>query len=222
MIIYLSNRAIVDSLIELKRCQMGNAFIPIQRLKLISRKIIFSNVSPTIPNSTLELYLREKLQLKLEFNISLLRINPTDGLFSHVISCRRQVYVLNKLEDTKLPSLFILDYSNTSQRIFIISNEHTCYKYQLHNHRSEECDLEYTEESTILDTNTSTSITDSGKDFPSKTYLHGFNSSNHHQESPIRHIYHHYNIAAITTRKQKAERKYCIRLTAIYKKNTTN
>lgn len=70
--------------------------------------------------------------------ISVLRINPTDEIFSHVVSWWRQVYIKAKLNAVILPS-FPLQYKNRTCRIFITYDEFTCFKCQKRGHKAEDC-----------------------------------------------------------------------------------
>ena len=88
------------------------------RMKNKPTKLILSNVSPTISNSVLEKFLTNELKLNLPSKISLLRVNPQDELFGHIISYRRQVYI-NDLNPNHLPSSFLFQDNDTSHRIFL-------------------------------------------------------------------------------------------------------
>ncbi len=55
----------------------------------------------------MEKFLASKLKLKLASKISLLRVNPDDDEFGHIISYHRQVYV-HELNNENLPTSFLL------------------------------------------------------------------------------------------------------------------
>lgn len=59
--------------------------------------------------------------------ISLLRVNPTNEIFGHVVSYRRQVYV-SDLDEENLPGSFIITDYDSIYRIFITLDEFICFK----------------------------------------------------------------------------------------------
>ena len=139
VIIFLDSADRVQSLLNAhKSFQVGDKCIPIYRLRPPISKIVLSNVSPTIPNSVLQEYLTKYLQLECTSPISILRVNPSDELFAHVISWRRQVYVKHK-PDWKPPPSFSINYNNRIYRIFITNDEFTCFKCHQNGHKAEDC-----------------------------------------------------------------------------------
>ena len=135
--IFLSNTSLVDTLSQ-TTITISNQQIQGRLMKSKPKKLILSNVSPTIPNSTIEEYLRNQLNLKLTSKISLLRVNPKDDIFGHVISYRRQVYV-HELNEKTIPSSFILQDEDISHRIFLTQDELTCFKCHSRLHKAEDC-----------------------------------------------------------------------------------
>jgi len=139
VIIFLDSVDRVQNLLlNHKSFQLGDKTIYIHRLRSPTSKIILSNVSPTIPNEVLQEYLTKNLQLECTSPISILRVNPSDDLFSHVISWRRQVYVKSQ-PNWNLPSSFSIDYNNRTYRIFITFDEYTCFKCHKTGHKAEDC-----------------------------------------------------------------------------------
>lgn len=110
----------------LGRTTLRDTFIHARKLQSTT-KIIFSYVSPTIPN--------EILRNALVSNISILRFSPNDDLFGHLISWRRQVYC--KLKG--LPSSFLLQFNDKLHRILVTFDELTRCKCQKRGHKAEEC-----------------------------------------------------------------------------------
>lgn len=102
VIVFLNSKAHVDTIIEQTGSYVNDKFITADRLKPTSFKLVFSNISPMCPNIVLEKYLREKLNLNLKSNTSILREDPHDDPFSHVVCSRRQVYIQDKPEDSFL------------------------------------------------------------------------------------------------------------------------
>lgn len=139
--VFLNSSEMVDNFLSRPNgIKIRNEVIRGRHLKNKPKKLILSNVSPTIPNSTLERYLTEELKLKLTSKISLLRVNPADDIFGHVISYRRQVYVAEAVED-ELPGSFLLTDNESTHRIFITYDELTCFKCKSRKHKAEDCSV---------------------------------------------------------------------------------
>lgn len=119
----------------------NNTFIKTRKLKSPAAKLIISNVSAIIPNELLEKTLRENFNLKLVSPIALLRGSPTDELFSHVVSSRRQVYIHSTDNKPSYPSSFLLPYGDRNYRIYLHSDEMTCFKCSSRGHKAEDCTI---------------------------------------------------------------------------------
>lgn len=65
--------------------------------------IILSHVSSHIPSPINKDYIKNELNLNLTSNISILRVNPHNLLFDHIISRRRQFYTDTEINDDKFP-----------------------------------------------------------------------------------------------------------------------
>lgn len=140
VIIYLASTEIVNGFQETHGgFPFGENFIRTRRLKSPAKKIILSNVSPEIPNSELEKVLTSKLNLSLASPINLLRAFPKDDLFSHIICWRRQVYIQTSEEKPSLPSFVSFEYADHTYRIYINSDELTCFKCGNRGHKAEDC-----------------------------------------------------------------------------------
>lgn len=143
VIIYLASTEIVNQFqTNYGGFQLGKDFIRTRRLKSPAKKIILSNVSPEIPNSEIEKVLISKLNLSLASPVTLLRAFPKDDMFSHIICWRRQVYVQTSNELPTLPNFISLEYADHTYRIYINSDEFTCFKCGNHGHKAEDCQVE--------------------------------------------------------------------------------
>ena len=139
VVIFLDSADRVNNLLAThKYFLLGENNVTIHRLRSPTSKIILSNVSPAIPNSVLLDHLVHNFKLECTSPISILRVNPTDELFSHVISWRRQLYIKTK-PDLNLPPSFTIEYNNRSYRIFITFDELTCFKCHKTGHKAEDC-----------------------------------------------------------------------------------
>lgn len=139
VIIFLSSAELVNKFQENHSgFQVNQTFIRTRKLKVPAQKIIFSNVSPTLPNTIIETFISQKLQLKMASSISILRVNPKDEEFAHVASWRRQVYV-QPTDLSQLPPWFTVDYNDRTYRVFITADDFTCFKCGTRGHKAEEC-----------------------------------------------------------------------------------
>lgn len=139
IIIFLRNVELVDSIMEAGGFFITKTtFIACKRLKSPTRKIIFSNISPTITNEILEQFITNELDLKLASSISILRCSPFDDEFGHIVSWRRQVYIYFS-EDTKLPGSFLLNFNDKQHRIFITTDELACFRCKSKGHKADDC-----------------------------------------------------------------------------------
>lgn len=140
VIIFLASKEIVDAFQnKYGGFTVANGFVKTRKLKTPAVRIILSNVSPIIPNSVIENVLNESLGLKPISPISILRVSPTDDIFSHVISWRRQTYLPANTDLTKIPSTVTLTYAERSYRIFITAGDLTCFKCSEKGHKAENC-----------------------------------------------------------------------------------
>lgn len=141
IIVFLANKNMVNDIVHTHEgITIGQHFIKARKLNSSSRKIILSNVSPIIPNTVIEQYLKNNLQLQLASHISLLRVQPQNEEFSHIISWRRQVYT-NTSNKTKLPDSFLLNYNDRNYRIFMTIDELICFRCHETGHKGDDCSL---------------------------------------------------------------------------------
>lgn len=140
IVLFLKNAEIADAFIgEQGGFTMNEDFIECRKLKAPTKKIIFSNVSPTIPNEILQQYITNELSIKILSGISILRVNPVDQIFGHVISFRRQIYTSSDVNVNTLPGSFELTHEDRTHRIFITFDEFSCFKCRSKGHRAEDC-----------------------------------------------------------------------------------
>lgn len=143
IIIHLKDSSLVDSFMaDHGGFKIEDNFIKCRRQKTPAKRIIFSNVPPTLPNEVLQDYVVNQLKLDITSDIAILRVNPYHQLFGHIISWRRQVYTTTNIEEANLPGSFVLDHANVSHRIFITFDEFTCFKCKVKGHRAEDCPVE--------------------------------------------------------------------------------
>lgn len=142
IVCFLKSAELVNSFInDHNGFKIEQDFIPCRKLKSPTKRIIFSNVSPTIPNDVLQEYIVNELKIKLLSGISILRVNPIDQLFGHVISFRRQIYTNNDIDTNTLPGSFELTHDERTHRVFITFDEFSCFKCKSKGHRAEDCSV---------------------------------------------------------------------------------
>lgn len=112
------------------------------KILLNNKKIILSNVSTVIPNNILEKYLTEDLKLNISSKISILCVNLSDEMFSHVISWQRQFYCRMDDENIRdIPNSFLLYLGGKTHRIFLTHDDFVCFKCNNRGHKADACPI---------------------------------------------------------------------------------
>lgn len=136
--LYLSNTDHVDNLIiNHNTVTIADKSVTIRRLITPARRIILSNVSPTIPNETLEEEIKN-MGLTILSPVSFLKASVSGEEFSHIMSFRRQVYV-NPDKINILPPSKTITYKDISYRIFISMDEIICFSCNQAGHVARKC-----------------------------------------------------------------------------------
>lgn len=136
--IYLSSKDLVNSFLKKhQEIKIGDERIHIRRLVTPAQRLVLSNVCPTIPHNLLENHLKE-IGLKLISPLSFLRINTNDTAYSHIYSFRRQIYI-SPNDDVIIPESFLVNFENTSYRIFLSSEGLACFKCKQSGHIATQC-----------------------------------------------------------------------------------
>lgn len=135
---YLSSASLVDSFINNHAgVNIENLFIPARRLVSPAKRIIISNVCPCIPHNHLEALLKDN-NLKVVSPVSFMRVGAALDEYKHVLSFRRQVYVVLETND-KLPETLLVDFEDEKYRIFLSTDEMRCYRCKSVGHISTNC-----------------------------------------------------------------------------------
>ncbi|KAJ3665264.1 hypothetical protein Zmor_000767 [Zophobas morio] len=134
--IYLSNKALVDQIVSEQPALIINGIeIKIRRLLNPAKRIILSNVCPTIPHSIVENQVK-MLGFTAVSPMTFLRAGIQNSAFSHVLSFRRQIYV--QPSSISLPSSVVLKYDDTNYRLFL-SFDDVCFKCKAAGHYAVDC-----------------------------------------------------------------------------------
>jgi len=141
ILVFLKSKELVDTFMKQgATIEIENNHIKGRRLLNPAKKVVFSNVSATIPNSVLHTYISNQLNFKLASPITVLRAEPNDEEFAHIISCRRQVYITN-FEEVYENSSFTLTYNSHEHHIFINFDEPTCFLCHSTSHKAANCQI---------------------------------------------------------------------------------
>lgn len=151
--IYLSQIKYVDEIVQHhNKIEISGNEVNIRRLITPSKRIIISNVCPSIPHSILE-QLFTNMGLKLVSPVTFLRANIQSNQYSHVLSFRRQVYV-HPDDKVSLPSTTIIKHDETNYRIFFSYDELICFACKLPGHIAGNCPNQPNETQTTSDNHT--------------------------------------------------------------------
>lgn len=91
--VFFKSQAVVENLLKThSSIHVNEIEIPIRRLINASKRIIVSNVYPTIPNQD-KINALHELGIKTTSQISHMKAGFTSEEFSHIFSFRRQIYI---------------------------------------------------------------------------------------------------------------------------------
>lgn len=138
--VYLSDLHQVDNLIAShKYITINDQDVGISRLITPAKRLILSNVCSSIPHDIIEESLKH-LNLKLVSPITFLKAGIPGEEYNQVLSFRRQVSV-SPPEDNheEPPSSILITYEETLYRIFISTDEMTCFLWKQKGHIANAC-----------------------------------------------------------------------------------
>lgn len=138
--IYLANSQTVDVLLNShESIKVADTEVPIRRLVTPAKRLLISNVCPSIPHEILEAALKG-IGLKLVSPISFLRAGIPGEEFNHILSFRRQVYVSPPQgSHFELQTSIVISFDETSYRIFISTDSTECYLCKKLGHIASNC-----------------------------------------------------------------------------------
>lgn len=136
--IYLSKKELVEKLIQQhKTIQIANNNIEIRKVLNPTIKLIISNIDITIPNSIIEDKFKE-IGLKLSSGISFLRVGMKEDIFSHILSHRRQCYVLQE-DNLQIPEHIFITYEEIDYKIYLTEDNIRCDNCKRVGHTVQNC-----------------------------------------------------------------------------------
>jgi len=137
--VFLSSEQILSSLIEKSHStlKINDHIIPIRRLLNPAKRIIISNVCPSIPNQSI-LDALSHINITPLSEINFLKAGIKEIGYEHILSFRRQIFI--KHEDIpKLPGSLLINTNETNFRIFFTDDTITCYTCKSTGHTSMSC-----------------------------------------------------------------------------------
>jgi len=147
--IFLSSEHILCSLLEKtqNKIKINQHEIPIRRLLNPAKRIIISNVCPSIPNQTI-MHALEQINIIPISEINYLKAGIKEAGYEHILSFRRQIYI--KHEDIpKLPGSLLININETNFRIFFTDDTITCYTCKSIGHTSMSCNKNITDDKNL-------------------------------------------------------------------------
>lgn len=137
--IYLSKTEIVDQLVKTHPViTIGNINFNIRRLVSPTKRIVISNISPSIPHDLAENAVRT-LGLQLASPVSFLKAGIPGDEYGHILSFRRQVYVFPPTDDFELQTSLVIPYDGNSYRIFLSTDRMECFICKQAGHIANQC-----------------------------------------------------------------------------------
>lgn len=141
MVVHLISKEVLNSFIESSgEFELDSQIIKCRRLCAPKTKVMLSHVNPCIPDSVLVEYIKRELKLEIDRDeMTYLRVDPSDDEFIHVVSWRRQFFTTTQINKDKLPGSFLINYDNRNHRIFLTTDDFTCFKCHALGHKAEYC-----------------------------------------------------------------------------------
>ena len=116
---------------------INDQIIQIRRLINPAKRIIISNLCPSMPNTTI-LDALKNIGINPTSKINHLKASINLKGYEHIMSFRRQMYI--NYEDTpKLPSSLLIDFNKNQFRIFFTDDILTCFICKSIGHTSINC-----------------------------------------------------------------------------------
>ncbi|CAH1105307.1 unnamed protein product [Psylliodes chrysocephalus] len=135
---YLSSQEIVEKFMNDYSgiIEINNEILQARRYVTPSERIILSNVCPSIPHDILIKEL-EHIGVTILSPITFLKNSASLPEFNHILSFRRQVFI--KPTALPIPESFLINYENTSYRIFLVRDILKCFNCKQEGHTSTNC-----------------------------------------------------------------------------------
>lgn len=136
--LYLKNKDVLNNLIiQHKNININENQIELRRLITPAKRLILSNVSPSIPHKVIAEELQNK-GIKLVSPLNFLKITQNPE-YAHILSFRRQVYI-SLDEKTQIPEKILVTYQETNYSIFLAEEGTQCFVCKRQGHTASQCE----------------------------------------------------------------------------------
>ena len=138
--IFLSDKRYVDYLVDkFPIIKVGNNEIKVRRLINPNKRIIISNISPHIPHEFIKDLLIKEYVIKFETEITFIKYGMQNiSGYSHLLNAKREFYI-DPEQVEKIPESHLIQYEETSYRIFFSPDSVKCFICQEIGHISKNC-----------------------------------------------------------------------------------
>ncbi|KAL4701872.1 hypothetical protein ACJJTC_012511 [Scirpophaga incertulas] len=135
--VFASTKDLADELVDTHQCiTINTQKLPIRPLTR-NKRIILSNVCPVIPHKVLENKLQE-MNITTTLSLTFIRAGINEPVFNHILSFRRQIYIVPEDVD-KLPERLQIDYDDISYWIYLTTETMTSFICQKQGHIASKC-----------------------------------------------------------------------------------
>lgn len=136
--VYLSSVEHVNNIVDNHNIiKIGEHNLTVRRLITPAKRIILSNVCPSIPHKIIEQALQHT-NIQPVSPISFLKATYISEEYNHILSFRRQVYIKPD-ENLQLPPTILIEYEDIAYRIFLCYDDITCFICKNKGHISKQC-----------------------------------------------------------------------------------
>lgn len=136
VVVFLKEESMVHHLVEVG-LSVGDVFLPVLPLSSPSKKVTLSNVPPFISNDSLERLLGR--YGKILMPIKMIPLGVKNPNLKHVMSFRRQTFMILNAEFQNLDVSVKLTLSGKDYKIFISSDSMKCFSCGIFGHTRQNC-----------------------------------------------------------------------------------
>lgn len=149
--IYFKEKNIAEYItINHKTIKINNINIKIRPIITNSKRLLLSNVHPTIPENLLENELKQ-MGLTLTSNMQYLRAGYKRPELAHIVGSRRAIFVTN--DNEQIPEHINITYENVNYQIYITEDSELCTFCRKYGHNLNTCRIKNNTQLTQRTTN---------------------------------------------------------------------